>query len=222
MSLRLQKKERVRADIARAAEALFRERGYGGTRIRDIIERVGISEKTFFNYFGSKESLVDHMQIAWYRDEAVRARAEHAGGDAADDRGVLEHFVDDVRAQIQGVEKDRDFAALLFARVGVPRGARSPGSREKRRALRQEQAKNYAVLRDIIQRGQARGEIREDLDPQEIAEHYVTLLNTTVARWAGGYWDEPGALEPRVMRAIDVLLNGLRPRGSERESARGE
>ena len=42
----------------RAAAALFRKRGYEQTRVRDIIERLRISEVTFFNYFPSKDALI--------------------------------------------------------------------------------------------------------------------------------------------------------------------
>ena len=38
---------------------LFTERGYEATRIADIIEAVGVSEATFFNYFPTKAALLD-------------------------------------------------------------------------------------------------------------------------------------------------------------------
>ena len=72
-----------------------------------------------------------------------------------------------------------------------------------------------AVLRGVFRGAQQRGEIRRDLDAQEIAEHYVSLLNSTVARWLRGYWEEPDSLEDRVMRALDLLVRGLRPREGE-------
>ena len=206
MGLRDEKKQLTRREILAAAEALFRERGYTGTRVVDIIGRVRISEKTFFNYFPSKASLLQEMKLAWFRGEAGRARAAHDGLSASD--GVIGHFLADVRAQVRAIEKDREFMALVFS--GPPEG------RGRSAALKAEHDANFAVLRGVFGGAQERGEIRRDLDPQEIAEHYVSLLNSTVARWLRGYWAEPDSLEERVMRALDLLVHGLRPRAKER------
>ena len=86
-----------------------------------------------------------------------------------------------------------------------------PAGRGRSAELAAEHDANFAVLRDVFRGAQERGEVRRDLDPQEIAEHYVSLLNSTVARWLRGYWAEPDSLEERVMRAMDVLVHGLRP-----------
>ncbi len=205
MSLRDEKKARTRTEILAAAEALFRERGYAGTRIADIIERVRISEKTFFNYFPSKASLLEEMRVEWFRGEAVRARL--AAGRLDQSGALIDRFLADVRAQVRAIEKDRAFMALVF--TGPTKG------RARSAVLAREHEANFAVLRGVFRGAQQRGEIRRDLDAQEIAEHYVSLLNSTVARWLRGYWEEPDSLEDRVMRALDLLVRGLRPREGE-------
>src|SRR6266581_7548532 len=58
MSLREEKKQALRRQIFDTAMALFRERGFQATRVADIIERVRISEATFFNYFPTKEAVL--------------------------------------------------------------------------------------------------------------------------------------------------------------------
>jgi len=56
--LRERKKARTRATIASNALRLFREQGYDGTTIDQIIEAAEVSESTFFRYFPAKEDLV--------------------------------------------------------------------------------------------------------------------------------------------------------------------
>ena len=58
MSQRTRRKEATRAAIAEAARRLFAEKGYAGTRTRDIAEAAGIATGTLFNYAPTKEDIV--------------------------------------------------------------------------------------------------------------------------------------------------------------------
>ncbi|GAB2535327.1 TetR/AcrR family transcriptional regulator [Brachybacterium huguangmaarense] len=56
LSLRERKKRRTRAAMHRAAIDLVAEHGVAGVTVEMIAERAGVSERTFFNYWPSKES----------------------------------------------------------------------------------------------------------------------------------------------------------------------
>jgi AcrR family transcriptional regulator len=53
----LRKGERTRERVLDVAEALFAERGYQGTALRDVAERVGLRIPSLYNHFPSKDSL---------------------------------------------------------------------------------------------------------------------------------------------------------------------
>ena len=56
--LREHKKRMTRQQISDAATWMFAERGYDHVRVADVAAAVGVSEKTVYNYFPTKESLV--------------------------------------------------------------------------------------------------------------------------------------------------------------------
>jgi AcrR family transcriptional regulator len=56
--LRERKKRQTRQRISDAATAMFLARGFDNVKISEIAGRVGVSDKTIYNYFPTKESLV--------------------------------------------------------------------------------------------------------------------------------------------------------------------
>src|SRR5580700_2716449 len=56
--LRERKKRLMRQQLSDTATELFVERGFDAVRVSEIAEACGVSEKTVFNYFPTKESLL--------------------------------------------------------------------------------------------------------------------------------------------------------------------
>jgi AcrR family transcriptional regulator len=56
--LRERKKRLTRQQLSDTATQMFLERGFDAVRVTDVAEACGVSEKTVFNYFPTKESLI--------------------------------------------------------------------------------------------------------------------------------------------------------------------
>jgi AcrR family transcriptional regulator len=56
--LRERKKQLMRQRLSDTATQMFMERGFDAVRVTEIAEACGVSEKTVFNYFPTKESLI--------------------------------------------------------------------------------------------------------------------------------------------------------------------
>jgi AcrR family transcriptional regulator len=56
--LRERKKMEMRRTLSDAAARLFLERGFDAVRVAEVADACGVSEKTVFNYFPSKEALL--------------------------------------------------------------------------------------------------------------------------------------------------------------------
>lgn len=63
-----------RGEILKVALGLFASKGIEGTGLREIAERIGVSQPALYHYFPSKEALVDAV-VDWRRADAVAKQA---------------------------------------------------------------------------------------------------------------------------------------------------
>ncbi len=79
-SLRQRKLEVVRAALSTAAEELFLSRGFERTTVEQIARAAGVSRRTFFRYYESKEDVLversDRLGERLYGELAARPREE--------------------------------------------------------------------------------------------------------------------------------------------------
>ncbi len=204
MGLREAKKQQLRLEIQQVAIGLFRERGIDETRVRDIIEQVHISEATFFNYFPSKAALLDEWALGPLGLAGVVFSSE--GGPIAT-AGIRRQIRELVRELGGRIEADRAFLSEVWPRLRMnPPTSTAP-----------------PLTVEVVERfraAQTRGEIRADVPPEQLAELLVGVVQHTVAGWLGSMGEQRESLITRLLRAVDLLLDGCRKR-NERVRARG-
>jgi AcrR family transcriptional regulator len=71
-NLHERKQQVVRDAIWEAATGLFAERGFSETTVDDIVTAAGVSRRSFFRYFESKNDLMAHGMVS-YGDELIAA-----------------------------------------------------------------------------------------------------------------------------------------------------
>jgi AcrR family transcriptional regulator len=80
LTLQERKQELVRAELASAAWELFGKKGYESTTVAEIALAAGVSRRTFFRYYASKEDVVtetsDELAEAMLAAMAARPRDE--------------------------------------------------------------------------------------------------------------------------------------------------
>jgi AcrR family transcriptional regulator len=74
-------KRATRAALEDAARVLFKERGFDATSVREIADRAGVGERTFYRYFETKEDLIGGDVDRWLVavGEAIRAQPSEYG-----------------------------------------------------------------------------------------------------------------------------------------------
>jgi AcrR family transcriptional regulator len=199
---REEKNQLQRAQIVATALELFRDRGYDQTRVRDIAERAGISEATFFNYFRAKEMVLDELALA--QVELFREAIAYQLG--VDDKRVPERIVETMHAASVLIAEDREFQRVLWTRSNL---FHSSGS------LKERTHEMYRVLAALFELGQQRGEIDSARSPMQLAELLVAIYQFTTSNWLIGWWEGDAgreSLELRVGAALEVFLRGCGPR----------
>jgi len=84
VGLRERKKRLMRQQLSDTATRMFLERGFGAVRVAEIAEACGVSEKTVFNYFPTKESLIlDRLEATMAAVQAGLAEPDVAPVQAA-------------------------------------------------------------------------------------------------------------------------------------------
>lgn len=67
MTRREEKKDQTRTALASAAMQLFSEKGFDAVTVAEVAEAVGVSRRTAFRYFPTKDSLVMENPDQWMR-----------------------------------------------------------------------------------------------------------------------------------------------------------
>lgn len=191
-SLRDQKKAALRDELSVTTVLLARERGLDNVRVEDIVRQVGVSRRTFGNYFSSKEDAIADRHVQRVRAAAADL-AQHPDDEplwAAVTAVLLAPY--GARAAGSSGDDQSGLTAVLATpgmQSAVDRGARTANS-----VLAQAIAARLGVERD-------------DPLPAAVAAAALSTLLTTLESWASS--SHAGPLEPMLVAAFQRLGSGF-------------
>jgi len=182
--------ERADRAIIDAALSVFAESGTEGLCIERVAARAGVGKSTIYRRWPGKEDLLLDA-IGALQNPLPEPAGESVREDLVTILGAMRDSVADPR-------RAREFALLLGE------GAKYP--RLMARYVETMLEPRREVIRSVLRRGAAGGELRPDADIE------VALFMLTGAVLARGKYD-PGSFPPGyVERVVDELLLGLAPR----------
>jgi AcrR family transcriptional regulator len=117
---RASRQQATRIALRRAALRLIEARGYDATRTDDIAHAAGVSPRTFFNYFPTKESAVFPPEGLLARLAAASLRSRPAGEDPLISLAVAARDTLDAAATMVGTEDQDLFVGSLRLMVREP------------------------------------------------------------------------------------------------------
>lgn len=183
----------TREKIFRVALQLFAERGFSATTIEAITDAADVGKGTFFNYFENKESI-----LLEYR-EMQMGRIKTFVSNSAKSDAPLETLIYKL-AVIMTEEHQNNpkmFQSLITAIL-------SNNAVQKRTA--EGLSRGRHMLAKLISHRQQSGEIRNDIEAEEIALSFQRMIFGTTFIWS---LSPDTTLEASLKKMTDVFICGV-------------
>jgi AcrR family transcriptional regulator len=190
--------EEKRRLLLDAAVRVFARKGYHASRVGDIAEEAGVAYGLLYHYFASKEEVLRSVFRETWRALIDTIRSVEDAGDSAPDqlRKIAEIL-------LRSWRRDPDLVRVLV--LEVTRSQHLPGEMD-------EIVESFAAIQAIVERGQAEGSIRSDLDAQLASYVFYGAVDEVLTGWVLGRLpdsDEDVARAERTL--VELVTGGLAP-----------
>ena len=154
-------------DAVRDALAVFRERGYHGASMVDLLAGTRLSRGSLYKAFPDKRALFFAAFDLYAREALERLRAKLATGNAREGvRTALLHYA---HVSAQACEQKGCL-------ISTATGELLPDDAQARERVEAYYATMRTLLADAVRRGQAEGGVDRTLDPQSLARYLQTVI----------------------------------------------
>ncbi len=188
--------EEKRRTILDAAARVFARKGFHTSRVGDIAEEAGVAHGLLYHYFSSKDEVLETIFREHWSTLLERVHeAEQAGDDPIEQlRGIA-------AAMFEGWLNEPDVVRVVVREI-----ARTEEISEHVGEL----VRPIGAIRRVIERGQAQGVLRDDLDASMAAVIFYGGIDELISGWVlgriPGDADEVAAAERHL---VEVLRRGL-------------
>ena len=188
--------EEKRRTILDAAARVFARKGFHTSRVGDIAEEAGVAHGLLYHYFSSKDEVLETIFREHWATLLERVHdAEQTGDDPIEQlRGIA-------AAMFEGWLNEPDVVRVVVREI-----ARTEEIREHVGEL----VRPIGAIRRVIERGQAQGVLRDDLDASMAAVIFYGGIDELISGWVlgriPGDADEVAAAEWHL---VEVLCRGL-------------
>jgi TetR/AcrR family transcriptional regulator, fatty acid metabolism regulator protein len=190
--------EDKRRRLLEAAVRVFARKGYHASRVGDIAEEAGVAYGLLYHYFESKEDVLRSVFRETWRALIETIQSVEEAGDPPPEqlRKVAEIL-------LRSWRRDPDLVRVLV--LEVTRSQLLPAEMD-------EIAESFAAIQEIIERGQADGSIRADLDAQLASYVFYGAVEELLTGWVLGRLPDSEDDVARAERTlVEIVTGGLAP-----------
>lgn len=185
-----------REGVLDVAARLFREQGYGSVSLRKIAQVAGIKAGSIYYHFGSKDEIV--LSILDTGIQAVHDEMRLAVSSQAPDASAEVILRAAVTAHLRALLDVSDYSSANVRIFGqVPQSVRDANLPTRR---------SYEAEWDrLLERLQAKGALKQDVDVRHLRLMLIGALNATLE------WFDPkrGSVEALAKNYADVFVHGI-------------
>ena len=173
---------------------VFASKGYHTSRVGDIAEEAGVAHGLLYHYFPSKEQVLQTVfRENWGELLDAFARIE------ASDATPLEQLGSIAKTLLRAWRDRPDLVRVMVREV-----ARSP----QLQGQVEEIGAGFRVIQRVIERGQADGSFRDDLDPRLASWIFYGGLEEILTGWVLAQLPDGDEEVARAERTVVALLCG--------------
>ena len=185
----------MRENILRVATPRMQQVGIRSVSIEDLCKELGISKKTFYVYFPSKDDLVDAMLHA--HEEKITNDVHHLVAN----KTVVQLLVDWTKIAKQTEKSSHQTPPILYDLKKYYPNLFKMHIKRVRRVMQQ-------FLVQLLQKGQTEGIFRHEIDIEVAA---MLLINThfMLAEYADNHELTPQEVRHLGKTSMDILLRGM-------------
>jgi TetR/AcrR family transcriptional regulator, fatty acid metabolism regulator protein len=193
--------EEKRRLILDAAVRVFARKGYHTSRVGDIAEEAGVAHGLLYHYFASKEELLETVfRETWSELLEAFARVEESEEPATEQLRQVAAIL------LRSWRRDPDLVRVLVREVG--RSQTLPSRVDEIQQV-------FRAIERIVERGQAAGDLRADLDPRLVSWIFYGALEEILTGWVLGQLDDGDESVAAAERAVvEVVVGGLAVNGT--------
>jgi TetR/AcrR family transcriptional regulator, fatty acid metabolism regulator protein len=182
--------------ILDAAVRVFARKGYHTSRVGDIAEEAQIAHGLLYHYFGSKEEVLQTIfRENWSELLAAFARIE------ASEEPPVEQLSGIAKVLLRSWRNQPDLVRVMVREV-----ARSPHLQEQVDEIRA----GFQVIQRVIERGQADGSFRPEIDPRLASWIFYGGLEELLTGWVLGQLPDGDEEVARAERTVvELVCSGL-------------
>jgi len=179
-----------------AAVRVFARKGYHAARVGDIAEEAGVAYGLLYHYFDSKDDVLRSVFRETWRAliETIRSVEESADSPREQLRKVAEIL-------LRSWRREPDLVRVLVLEV-----TRSQHLAEEMDEI----VASFAAIQEIVERGQADGSIRPDLDARLASYVFYGAIDELLTGWVlGRLPDSDEELARAEHTVVEIVTGGL-------------
>lgn len=193
MATQAERRAQTQRQIIDAAKTLFDAHGFDAVSVNQIVQAANVAKGTFYQYYETKIDILADV----VRDEG-ETKLKTALEKVQQGMPVLEMLDRFLQVQCQWFEEHEKIADALIMSALKSVGDDLPN--------KQRYGRHFQI--ELMKIGQARGEIRNDVDARTLAKMISGPMVLSVLAWCKK--PKPGTLYPAMQEVLKVFIDATR------------